>query len=145
MDQPEKTVAQAKILVTSVMRNQNYPTENHDQILTNLSMEHTNTLNHYQQAHEVSLQAEGGTASTEDLRQAMLHYRALFSDLLGRSAEAGNAPAAADPAAATASNDPPAPVVGGGRASPAPEPGTDSGIPADARPVLPPRRTGSAR
>jgi len=148
VDQPEEAVAQAGILVTSVMRDRGYPTENHDQILADLSVEHANTLNHYRQAHEVSLQAEGGTASTEDLRQAMLHYRALFSDLLGRPAEAGNAPAAADPAAAPAANDPPAPVVGGGGASPAPEPGTDSGIPADAQPsepVVPAPRSGPAR
>src|SRR5215472_735449 len=97
VDQPEEAVAQAGILVRSVMKGRGYPAEGHDQILADLSVEHANTLDHYRQAHEVSLRAEGGTASTEDLRQAMLHYRALFSDLLGRPAEAGNAPAAADP------------------------------------------------
>jgi hypothetical protein len=90
----------------------------------------------------------GGTASTVDLRLAMLHYRALFSDLLGRPAEAGNAPAA------PTANEPPAPVVGRGGASPAPEPGTDSGIPPDAvpaepsgpsEPVVPAPRNGPAR
>jgi len=148
VDQPEQAVAQAGILVTSVMRDRGYPTEEHDQILADLSVEHANTLDHYRRAHEVSLQAEGGTVSTEDLRQAMLHYRALFSDLLGWPAGAGNAPAASDPAAAPAANDPPAPVVGGGGASPAPEPGTDSGIPADAQPsepVVPAPRSGPAR
>jgi len=148
VDQPEEAVAQAGILVTSVMKDRGYPTEGHDQILADLSVEHANTLDHYRQAHEVSLQAEGGTVSTEDLRQAMLHYRALFSDLLGRPAEAGNAPAATEAATAPAANDPPAPVVGGGGASAAPEPGTDSGIPADAQPsepVVPAPRSGPAR
>ena len=84
VDQPEEAVAQAGIVVTSVMKHRGYPTEGHDQILADLSVEHANTLDHYRQAHEVSLQAEGGTASTEDLRQAMLHYRALFGDLLGQ-------------------------------------------------------------
>ena len=142
VDQPEETVAQAGILVTSVMKDRGYPTEGHDQILADLSVEHANTLDHYRQAHEVSLQAEGGTASTEDLRLAMLHYRALFGDLLGQPAEAGSAPAAPP------RNEPPAPVVGGGRASPAPEPGTDSGIPADAEssePVVPAPRHGPTR
>ena len=100
VDQPEEAVAQAGILVTAVMKDRGYPTEGHDQILADLSVEHASTLDHYRQAHKVSLQAEGGTVSTEDLRQAMLHYRALFADLLGQRAEAGNAPAAADPAAA---------------------------------------------
>ena len=82
VDQPEEAVAQAGILITSVMKDRGYPTEDHDQILADLSVEHANTLDHYRQAHEVSLQAEGGTASTEDLRLAMLHYRALFGDLV---------------------------------------------------------------
>ena len=148
VDQPQEAVAQAGILVTSVMKDRGSPTEGHDQILADLSVEHANTLDHYRQAHEVSLQAEAGTVSTEDLRLAMLHYRALFSDLLGQPAEAGNAPAATGPAAAPVANDPPAPMIGRGGASPAPEPGTDSGLPADAapaEPVVPAPRNGPAR
>jgi hypothetical protein len=148
VDQPQEAVAQAGILVTSVMKDRGYPTEGHDQIVADLSVEHANTLDHYRQAHEVSLQAEGGTVSTEDLRLAMLHYRALFSDLLGQPAEAGKAPEAGNAPAAPAANEPPAPVVGGTGASPAPEPGTDSGLPADAErsePVVPAPRNGPAR
>jgi hypothetical protein len=137
VDQPEEAVAQAGILVTSVMKDRGYPTEGHDQILADLSVEHANTLDHYRQAHEVSLQAEGGTASTEDLRLAMLHYRALFADLLGQPAAAGSAPTAESAPASPVANDPPAPVAGRGGASAAPEPGTDSGIPADAEPAEP--------
>ncbi|HET7246259.1 MAG TPA: hypothetical protein VFJ07_15610 [Streptosporangiaceae bacterium] len=134
VDQPEEAVTQAGILVTSVMKDRGYPTEDHDQILSDLSVEHANTLDHYRQAHQVSLQAEGGTASTEDLRLAMLHYRALFADLLGQPAAAGSAPVApAEPVMPTAS---------------VAEPGTDSGIPADAEPsepVVPAPRHGPAR
>lgn len=86
VDQPEQAVTQAGLLVTSVMKDRGYPTEDHDQILADLSVEHANTLDHYRQAHQVSLRAEEGTASTEDLRLAMLHYRALFGDLLGQAA-----------------------------------------------------------
>jgi hypothetical protein len=145
VDQPEEAVAQAGILVTSVMKDRGYPTEGHEQILADLSVEHANMLDHYRRAHEVSLQAEGGTVSTEDLRLAMLHYRALFADLLGQPAEAGNTPEAGNAPAAQAADEPAAPVAGGGGASPAPEPGTDSGIPADAQPVVTPPRTGPTR
>ncbi len=94
VDQPGQAVAQAGLLVTSVMQDRGYPTEDYEQILADLSVEHATTLDHYRAAHQVSLQAEGGTASTEDLRQAMLHYRALFGDLLGKPADpAGNVPA----------------------------------------------------
>jgi hypothetical protein len=137
VDQPEEAVAQAGILVTSVMKDRGYPTEGHDQILADLSVEHANTLDHYRQAHDVSMQAEGGTASTEDLRLAMLHYRALFSDLLGVPGQAGSAAGAGNAPDAPARNEPSAPMVGRDSASPAPEPGTDSGLPADAEPSEP--------
>ena len=91
VDQPEEAVAQAGILVTSVMKDRGYPTEGYEQILADLSVEHANTLDHYRRAHEASLQAEGGKVSTEDLRLAMLHYRALFGDLLGQPTETRSA------------------------------------------------------
>jgi hypothetical protein len=39
-------------------------------------------VNHYRQAHDIALRHSRNTATTEDLRQALVHYRALFSDLL---------------------------------------------------------------
>jgi hypothetical protein len=86
VDRPQQAVTQAGLLVTSVMKDRGYPTEDHGQILADLSVEHANTLDHYRQAHQASLEAETGAASTEALRLAMLHYRALFADLLGQPA-----------------------------------------------------------
>ena len=143
VDQPEQAVAQAGMLVTSVMKDRGYPTEDYEQILADLSVEHANTLDHYRQAHQVSLRAEEGSASTEDLRLAMLHYRALFGDLLGQPAAAGTAPVV--PAAHEAGNEPPVLPAAAAGAAPAPEPGTDSGAVADAEPVVPAPRTGPPR
>src|SRR5215469_16495638 len=98
VDQPEEAVTQAGMLVTSVMKDRGYPTEDHDQILADLSVEHAGTLDHFRAANQISMQAEEGTAATESLRLAMLHYRALFSDLLGQPSQAqqsGPPPAAA--------------------------------------------------
>ena len=153
VDQPEQAVTQAGILVTSVMKDRGYPTEDHDQILSDLSVEHANTLDHYRQAHQVSLQAEGGTASTEDLRLAMLHYRALFADLLGQPAGAGAAPAAPTVPDASAAPDapasePPASTATAARAPMAGEevPGTEPGAAsADSEPVVPAPRTRPGR
>jgi hypothetical protein len=39
-------------------------------------------LENYRAAHTIALANDRGQASTEDLRQAMVHYRALFEDLL---------------------------------------------------------------
>ena len=66
------------------MKDRGYPTEEHDQILADLSVEHSGTLEHFRAANQIGMQAAEGTAATEDLRLAMVHYRALFSDLLGQ-------------------------------------------------------------
>ena len=58
-----------------------------DQVLADLSVEHSDTLDRYRAAEEISGKAAAGTASTEDLRQAMVHYHALFADLLGEPAD----------------------------------------------------------
>jgi hypothetical protein len=83
VDQPENSVVKAQALVTTVMKDRGYPVEGHDQMLADLSVEHASTLEQYRLAHTISQSAAQGQASTEDLRQAMIKYRALFSDLLG--------------------------------------------------------------
>jgi hypothetical protein len=85
------------LLVTAVMTDRGYPTEHQGQVLADLSVEHSDTLGHYRAAEEISGNAAAGTASTEDLRQAMIHYRALFGDLLGEPADAGPEPTATEP------------------------------------------------
>jgi len=83
VDQPRQAVGQAGLLVVSVMKDRGYPTEDHDQVMADLSVEHADTLDHYRAAHQISMDAEAGQVPTEDLRLAMLHYRALFGELLG--------------------------------------------------------------
>jgi hypothetical protein len=86
VDRPQDAVARAQLLVTAVMQDRGYPTEGHDQMEADLSVQHASTLEHYRAAHAISEVAATGNASTEDLRQAMIQYRTLFSDLLGESA-----------------------------------------------------------
>jgi hypothetical protein len=86
VDQPTAAVGQAQELVTSVMQDRGYPTEQFDQITADLSVEHAQTLSHYRAAHAISESAANGSATTEDLRQAMIHYRSMFGDLLGPDA-----------------------------------------------------------
>ena len=63
-------------------------------MLADLSVEYSGTLDHYRAAVAISHRAAAGTALTEDLRLAMIHYRALFDDLLGQPADTGSGPAA---------------------------------------------------
>jgi hypothetical protein len=46
-------------------------------------VDHPLVLEHYRSAHEIAVRQTQGQASTEDLRQAMIHYRALFEELVG--------------------------------------------------------------
>jgi len=124
VEQPEQAVTQARLLVTSVIKDQGYPTEGHDQILADLSVEHAGTLDHFRAAHQISMQTEEGTAGTENLRLAMLHYRALFSDLLGPPSEA---PQSGQPSAAAT--------------EPSPGAAPGEGTAADTGPVVPAPRT----
>jgi hypothetical protein len=102
VDTPADAVAGSQLLVAAVMTERGYPTDHPDQVLADLSVEHSDTLDRYRAAEEISKSAALGTASTEDLRLAMIHYRALFSDLLGEPANAEPGSAATEPEQATA-------------------------------------------
>ncbi|MEV4016383.1 hypothetical protein AB0J35_38385 [Nonomuraea angiospora] len=82
VDAPGFAVTEADQLVTAVMAERGYPTEDYEERLSTLSVGHAKTLDHYRTAHEISGRAARKEASTEDLRQAMVHYRALFEELL---------------------------------------------------------------
>ncbi len=83
VDAPDEAVATADGLVTRLIAERGYPTGSYDDQLATLSVEHAKTLEHYRDAHEISRRSERGEATTEDLRQALVHYRVLFADLLG--------------------------------------------------------------
>jgi len=91
VDAPADAVSGAQLLVAAVMTERGYPAGHDDQVLADLSVGHSRTLDRYRAAEEISRSAAAGTASTEDLRQAMIGYRALFDDLLGEPADTGSA------------------------------------------------------
>lgn len=82
VDEPGPAVAEADRLVQEVMRDRGYPVEDFSQREADLSVDHPTVLEHYRAAHGISLARSQGQATTEDLRQAMVHYRALFEGLL---------------------------------------------------------------
>jgi hypothetical protein len=94
VDRPQEAVADAQLMVSTVMTERGYPTEDDGQVLADLSVEHAQTLDHYRAASAISDQGASGAATTEDLRQAMIHYRVLFQDLLGEPAADHEMPAA---------------------------------------------------
>ncbi|MEU8788286.1 hypothetical protein [Streptomyces sp. NPDC048643] len=82
VDHPEDAVHDADRLVTSLMQERGYPTQDYEQQLKDLSVEHGRTLEHYRAAHEVDELSTQHQATTEQLRGAMVHYRALFDELI---------------------------------------------------------------
>ncbi|MGW2181625.1 hypothetical protein ACWCXX_26720 [Streptomyces sp. NPDC001732] len=82
VDRPDDAVHEADRLVTALMSERGYPTKDFEQRVSDLSVEHGRTLEHYRTAHEVSDRSSRHQATTEELRGAMVHYRDLFDELL---------------------------------------------------------------
>jgi hypothetical protein len=95
VDEPAAAVDGAELLITTVMHERGYPVEDFDERADLVAVDHPDVVEHYRAAH-ASHQAHrsSGELDTEDLRQAFVHYRALFDSLVGR---ADDAPASTAP------------------------------------------------
>ena len=82
VDRPTMAVAEADELVADIMRVMGYPMGDFEKHAAALSVTHPRVIEHYRAGHKVITSAPGST-TTEDLRQSMLHYRALFDELIG--------------------------------------------------------------
>ena len=80
VDDPTASVGGADELVHAVMRERGYPTDDFDQQAADLSVEHGAVVGHYRDAHQIRGR---GDAGTEDLRNALMHYRTMFRSLVG--------------------------------------------------------------
>jgi hypothetical protein len=81
-------VSHADKLVQEVMTARGYPMGDFEQRAADISVDHAAVVDNYRAAHAVAVRDRSNQASTEDLRQAMVHYRALFEELLGVSTTA---------------------------------------------------------
>jgi len=81
VDNPETAVTRADALVGEVMQTRGYPVGDFEQRAADLSVDHPVVVDNYRTAHEIALRHGRGQATTEDLRQAMIHFRTLFDEL----------------------------------------------------------------
>jgi hypothetical protein len=81
VDSPHVAVRQADVLVLQVMRDRGYPVDDFEQRAADISVDHPEVVSDYRAAHHIT-NVDGGEASTEQLREAMVHYRSLFERLL---------------------------------------------------------------
>jgi hypothetical protein len=82
VDNPTTAVGVADRLVTEVMRQRGYPVDDFDQRAADISVDHPKIVENYRTAHGIHLSQEDGDVSTEQQREAFVHYRALFETLL---------------------------------------------------------------
>ena len=80
LERPTTAVVEADELVAEMMRVRGYPMGDFEKHAAQLSVTHPRVVEHYRSGHNSIVNAAG--ASTEDLRQSMLHYRALFDELV---------------------------------------------------------------
>ena len=83
VDGPGGALTEADQLLRDVMSTRGYPVSDFEQRAADISVDHPLVLEHYRSAHEIAVRQTQGQASTEDLRQAMIHYRTLFEELVG--------------------------------------------------------------
>jgi hypothetical protein len=83
VDVPADAIQEADTTVMAVMRDRGYPVTDFEQRAADVSVDHADVVDNYRKGHEVARRTAQGTASTEDMRQGMIHYRALFEKLLG--------------------------------------------------------------
>ena len=82
VDDPRGAVTLADHLVTDVIQARGYPVGEFEQQAADLSVDYPTIVDSYRAAHDIAERHRAGQATTEDLRQAMVHYRALFQELL---------------------------------------------------------------
>jgi len=90
VDEPVQACAAADTLITNVMRDRGYPMDDFEQRSADVSVDYPDVVSDYRAAHTIALANANGQATTEDLRQAMIHYRALFDQLVESGAPVGD-------------------------------------------------------
>lgn len=82
VDNPKGVVVEAEQLVRELMEKRGYPMGDFERRAGDISVDHPDVVANYRSAQAIALSDQKGTADTEDLRKAVVHYRALFDELL---------------------------------------------------------------
>jgi hypothetical protein len=88
VDDPEGAVRDADMLIQSAMSDRGYPMNDFEQRAADVSVDHPRVVENYREGHRLARNSAMGDGTTEDLRQAMQHYRLLFEDLVEETSDA---------------------------------------------------------
>ena len=137
VDDPSSAVDQADTLIGEVMRARGYPVGDFEQRAADISVNHPQVVDHYRTAHAIAIRRRSGDGATEQLRQAFVHYRALFADLLETSEPKAEREAAVTQRPVSKADGPREPVATNTRrpdrqdATPSPSPAVETQQPAE--------------
>jgi hypothetical protein len=82
VDNPKGVVVQAEQVVRELMEKRGYPMGDFERRAGDISVDHPDVVANYRSAQAIALREQKGAADTEELRKAVVHYRALFDELL---------------------------------------------------------------
>jgi len=82
VDNPTGTLVEADVLVRELMQKRGYPMGDFERRAADIAVDHPGMVDHYRAAHQIALRDRLGGVNTEGMRQAVIHYRALFAELL---------------------------------------------------------------
>ena len=82
VDDPRGSLAEADLVVRELMMVRGYPMGDFERHVADISVDHAAVIEHYRAAHAIAVRDGSDASETEDLRQAVVHYRALFEELL---------------------------------------------------------------
>jgi hypothetical protein len=82
VDNPKGALVEADRLMHELMLKRGYPMGDFERRAADISVDHPKVVSNYRTAHDITERSQSGVTSTEDLRKALLHYRALFDELL---------------------------------------------------------------
>lgn len=88
VDDPDQSVHDADTLLQEVMSARGYPVKDFEQAAADISVDHPTVVQHYRTAHDIVVRHHRGDGDTEDLRKAMINYRALFDELVAEGEDA---------------------------------------------------------
>lgn len=82
VDDPQRAVEEANLLICEVMKKRGYPVTDFEQVAADLSVDYPDVVSNYRAASRIAENNRKGVSDTEELRQALVYYRALFGELL---------------------------------------------------------------
>jgi hypothetical protein len=88
VDNPQQALRDADSLLGMVMSARGYPVADFEERAAEISVDHPLVVIRYRAGHDIAIRHSKGQANTEDLRQAMVHYRALFDEMIAEPAMA---------------------------------------------------------